>query len=352
MKKTLFGILAGALFACVAMADEVQLRADHPDEYVVVRGDTLWDIAGRFLEKPWFWPSIWKANPQISNPNLIYPGDRITLVYIDGQPYLMLNRGAGGTVKLSPEVRSSTLAEAIPAIPLEDINAFLSRSRVVEDGELESSAYVVAGSARHVIAGAGDELHARGNLPEGDVNFGIFRDGGLIADPTTKEVLGRFAREIGSARLLDVEGEISTFTVNRSREEIRGGDRLLPVVEQKITATFFPSAPESTIAGEILAVENGVNQIGALDVVVINRGAREGLADGNAHVLVAVVVIDMGVAAGTDLQIQQPVAGELVQHVIQKGHAGGHLAAAAAIEVEGHPHIGFTSNAVDLADAI
>jgi len=281
MKKTLFGILAGALFACVAMADEVQLRADHPDEYVVVRGDTLWDIAGRFLEKPWFWPSIWKANPQISNPDLIYPGDRITLVYIDGQPYLMLNRGAGGTVKLSPEVRSSTLAEAIPAIPLEDINAFLSRSRVVEDGELESSAYVVAGSARHVIAGAGDELHARGNLPEGDVNFGIFRDGGLIADPTTKEVLGRFAREIGAARLLDVEGEISTFTVNRSREEIRGGDRLLPVVEQKITATFFPSAPESTIVGEILAVENGVNQIGALDVVVINRGAREGLADGN-----------------------------------------------------------------------
>lgn len=281
MKKTLFGLLAGALFACVASASDVQLRPDHPEEYVVERGDTLWDISGRFLQKPWLWPNIWKANPQISNPDLIYPGDRITLVYIDGEPYLMLNRGAGGTVKLSPEVRSTTLAEAIPAIPLEDINAFLSRSRVVEDGELEGAAYVVAGASRHVITGAGDELHARGSLPEGEANFGIFRDGGVIADPETKEVLGRFAREIGAARLLDVEGEISTFTVNRSREEIRGADRLLPVVEQKITATFFPSAPAATVSGVILAVENGVNQIGALDVVVINRGTREGLVDGN-----------------------------------------------------------------------
>ena len=281
MKKTLLGVIAGALFACVAMAEEVALRADHPDEYVVVKGDTLWDISGRFLEKPWLWPSIWKANPQISNPDLIYPGDRITLVYIDGEPYLMLNRGSGGTVKLSPEVRSTPLTEAIPSIPLEEINGFLSRSRVVEDGELDAAAYVVAGAARHVIAGAGDELHARGALPDGERNFGIFRDGGSIVDPETKEVLGRFAREIGAARLLDLEGEISTFTVNRSREEIRPGDRLLPVVEQKITATFFPSAPSAEVSGLILAVENGVNQIGAMDVVVINRGAREGLVDGN-----------------------------------------------------------------------
>ncbi len=281
MRKTLFGVLAGALFACSAMAGNTALRADHPDEYVVVKGDTLWDISGRFLEKPWLWPSIWKANPHISNPDLIYPGDRITLVFVDGEPYLMLNRGSGGTVKLSPEVRSSPLAEAIPAIPLEDINAFLSRSRVVGEGELDTAAYAVAGAARHVISGAGDELHARGALPDGEVNFGIFRDAGPIADPETKEVLGRFAREIGAARLLDSEGEISTFTVNRSREEIRAGDRLLPVVEQKITATFFPSAPKTEVSGVILAVENGVNQIGALDVVVINRGSREGLADGN-----------------------------------------------------------------------
>jgi hypothetical protein len=90
----------------------------------------------------------------------------------------------------------------------------------------------------------------------------------------------------------------------------------------------------------------------ALDAAAIAEGLGQGLADGDAHILVAVVVIDMGVAAGTDLHIEQPVAGELVQHVIQEGHTGSHLAAAAAIEVKGHPHIGFASYAVDLADAI
>ncbi|MFM7785035.1 MAG: LysM peptidoglycan-binding domain-containing protein, partial [Gammaproteobacteria bacterium] len=93
MKKTVLGVIAGALLAFGAFATDVSLRSDHPTEYVVQRGDTLWDIAGRFLEKPWQWPQIWQANPQIANPDLIYPGDLITLVYVDGEARLMLNRG-------------------------------------------------------------------------------------------------------------------------------------------------------------------------------------------------------------------------------------------------------------------
>ena len=99
MRKTLLGVLAGALLAMGVMAENIALREGHPEEYVVAQGDTLWDISGRFLEKPWLWPQIWQANPQIANPDLIYPGDRITLVFVGGEPRLMLNRGAGGTVK-------------------------------------------------------------------------------------------------------------------------------------------------------------------------------------------------------------------------------------------------------------
>src|SRR3546814_13528190 len=62
------------MVAGYAMAQGV--RGDHPDTYVVVRGDTLWDIAGKFLQHPWLWPEIWQANPPIANPHLIYPGDR------------------------------------------------------------------------------------------------------------------------------------------------------------------------------------------------------------------------------------------------------------------------------------
>lgn len=281
MKKTVLGVIAGALLAFGAFATDVSLRSDHPTEYVVQRGDTLWDIAGRFLEKPWQWPQIWQANPQIANPDLIYPGDLITLVYVDGEARLMLNRGAGGTVKLSPEMRSSPLDQAIPAIPLEEVNAFLSRSRVVGAGELEAAPYAVIGAQRHVITGAGDELHARGTFAEGESNYGIYRPGDVFVDPASGEVLGQLAREIGGGRLMALEGDIATLLVNRSRSEIRSTDRLLPVTEQKITATFFPSSPQGEVSGEILAVEDGVNQIARLSVVVLNRGARDGLAEGN-----------------------------------------------------------------------
>jgi len=278
MKKTVLGLLAGALVALRVFAADVQLRPDHPDEYVVQKGDTLWDISGRFLEKPWLWPEIWQANPQVKNPHLIYPGDRLSLVYIDGRPHLMLGRG---DVKLSPEVRSTPLDGAIPAIPLEDINAFLSRSRIVGKGELEAAPYVLAGADAHVIVGAGDNLHARGRFDGTERNYGVFRAGQVFVDPSTGEFLGQEALEIGAGKLIDNDGGIATLAVNASHEEIRAADRLLPAVEQTIRATFYPSAPESEVSGVLVGVEGGVTQVGRMDIVVVNRGAREGIQEGN-----------------------------------------------------------------------
>jgi nucleoid-associated protein YgaU len=312
MNKAVLGLLAGLLVSLGVYATDVALKADHPDEYIVQKGDTLWDISGRFLEKPWLWPEIWHANPQIANPHLIYPGDRLSLVYIDGQARLMLNRGRGGTVKLSPEVRSSALEDAIPAIPLEEINAFLSRSRIVATGELEAAPYVLAGAHGHVVTGVGDELHARGALAEGERNFGIFRQGQMFVDPDTGELLGVEAREIGSVKLMSVEGDVSTLAVNRSREEIRAADRLLPVKEQKINATFFPSPPEKDVDGVILAVEGGVTQVGRLDVVVLNRGERDGLVAGNVLAIMKRGEVTRDPVTGEAVQLPDSRAGLLM----------------------------------------
>lgn len=310
MKKFFVGVLAGTLLATrLLAADAGLLRDDHPDEYIVQRGDTLWDISGRFLAKPWLWPEIWHANPQIENPHLIYPGDRLTLVYIDGQPRLVLNRGTGGVVKLGPQVRSSAREDAIPAIPLEEIAAFLTRSRIVEPDELQSAPYVIAGAHGHVITGAGDQLHARGEFPDGEINFGVFRIGQLFTDPATGEVLGREALDIGGGRLLAVEEGIGTLSIERSGEEMRVMDRLLPAVEQKITATFYPSAPDEQIEGTIIAVERGVSNVGRLDVVMLNRGERDGLEEGN------VLAIHR-----TGELVRDPVTKELLR--LPSAHAG------------------------------
>ena len=91
MRKLLVALTVGASFLLAQPVLSDVLRADHPEQYVVVKGDTLWDISARFLEKPWLWPQIWKKNPQVQNPDLIYPGDSIRLTYVDGKPYLTVN---------------------------------------------------------------------------------------------------------------------------------------------------------------------------------------------------------------------------------------------------------------------
>lgn len=289
MKKIFMGIIALAMLATSAWGQEAILRDDHPDRYTVVKGDTLWGISGKFLANPWMWPEIWHANPQIANPHLIYPGDVISLIYVDGQPRLVVERGDDartykvqpGTVKLSPSVRVLPLAEAIPSIPLDAINSFLSSSRVVSAQELEQAPYVLAGGRERLIVGKGDFLYARGDF-SGDVqSFGVYRRGDIYMDPVTKELLGIQARDIGSVRVRSLDGDIATTAVTRTTEEIRIKDRLLPWEERQIDATFFPSAPETEVDGIILAVEDGVTQVGKLDVVVLNRGEREGLQPGN-----------------------------------------------------------------------
>ncbi|KRW60986.1 LysM peptidoglycan-binding domain-containing protein [Pseudomonas sp. TTU2014-080ASC] len=281
MRKSLLALLL--LAASGLVQAEVQLKDGHPDRYTVVKGDTLWDISGKFLTKPWKWPEIWHANPQVKNPHLIYPGDELSLVYIDGQPRLMLNRGASrGTIKLSPQVRSTPMAEAIPTIPLEAINSFLLVNRIVDTPEqFERAPYIVAGNAERVVSGAGDRVYARGQFDANAPIYGIFRQGKTYIDPETKEFLGINADDIGSGEIVATEGDVGTLQLTRSTQEVRLADRLFPTEERPINSTFMPSEPQGEINGLILDVPRGVTQVGQFDVVTINKGLRDGLKEGN-----------------------------------------------------------------------
>jgi len=287
MRKILLVTLLLAGAQTVLADDVVQLKEGHPERYTVVKGDTLWGISGKFLTEPWKWPEVWELNPQIKNPHLIYPGDEIALVYIDGKPQLQLSRsGSGvssrGTVKLSPTVRRIPEVQAIQTIPLETINSFLLSNRIVDSSEqFEKRPYVVAGQEKHVVSGAGDRIHVLGRLEQDVPTFGIFRPGKRYVDPQTQEVLGINAESIGSGQVIAEEGNVATLTVTRSNQEVRIGDRLLPSEERAINSTFTPSTPAGEISGLILDVPRGVTQIGAMDVVTLNKGVRDGLAPGN-----------------------------------------------------------------------
>ncbi|WP_339843262.1 LysM peptidoglycan-binding domain-containing protein [uncultured Halopseudomonas sp.] len=281
MRKTLVGLLLLSMSFWV-QAQEPVFRDGHPQTYEVVKGDTLWDIAGRFLNLPWKWPEVWHANPQISNPHLIYPGDLISLVYIDGQPRLTVGRGQGGTIKLSPTVRFQPIAEAIPTIPLEAIDAFLKAGRIIDDPSvLEQAPYILGGEAQSVVVGAGSRVYARGQVDPAIGAMGIFRRGETYIDPITGEFLGIHAQEIGNGDVVGIENDIVSLDVTRSNQEVRVNDRLLQTEQRPITSTFFPTEPDSEINGLIIGVPNGVTQIGQYDVVVINKGLRDGLEQGS-----------------------------------------------------------------------
>ncbi len=280
MKKTILGFLAAATLSANMVAEEPMLRDDVPDTHTVVKGDTLWDISGTFLKNPWMWPEIWHVNAQIENPHLIYPGDVVRLVYFKGQPRLELDT-SGRIYKMTPEARVLSAGEAIETIPLDKINSWLSRSRVVGEKDLEQAPYILAGGDDHLIVGADDIAYARGNIQDKFSVYGIYRAGQVFKDPETKEFLGLQALDIGSAEVREVDADISTMLVTRTTEEVRAGDRLLRQEERSIESTFYPSAPVGDVEGLILAVEGGLSQVGKMDVVVINRGAREGIVPGN-----------------------------------------------------------------------
>ena len=270
---------------------EAQVRDDQPGVYVVQQGDTLWDIARVFLNEPWRWPDLWQVNPEIENPHLIYPGDVVRLRYIDGQPGLVLERGdpsrtvravPSDTTRLQPRIRYEPIVSAIPSVDLEAVGPFLSSNRVVRPRQLDNAPYVVQGDSGRLLTGAGDRMYVRGQgLGAVGDTYSVVRRATNLIDPDTGELLGLEAEEIGAARTTDLSGDIATMMVTNSREDIRIGDRILPMETRALDPTFFPSAPQNRVRGRILKVLGGVSQVGSLSVVVLNVGQREGIEVGN-----------------------------------------------------------------------
>lgn len=259
-------------------------KEGHPDKYTVVKGDTLWDISARFLNSPWLWPEVWHANPQVANPHLIYPGDVIGLIYMDGEKRVTTLKAGpnNGVVKLSPKVRAQPISTAIPTIPLDAISSFLTNNRIVTQEELDAAPYILIGKEQHLITGAGDEVFARGDM-KGAESVGVYRQSETYVDPDSGEFLGLEAKSIATTRVRAMNGEVATLEVLRSNEELRQGDRVLPTEDRVINSTFTPSKPDTDIRGKMISVESGVDNIGQYNVVVINRGEREGIEEG--HVL-------------------------------------------------------------------
>jgi len=315
IRRLIYSTFAALFFFGVAVAQDVSVRSDHPDEYVVVKGDTLWDISGRFLDKPWQWPAIWQANPQIENPHLIYPGDVVSLVYIDGVPQLRVNRG--GTQKLSPSVRVTDRSDAIHAIPFERIEPFIRNVQVVSPEVFAGLPYIIANEEQRLTATYSDVTYARGldalvgqefvvanlNSIYDDLGDGQIRR--VLPKESWQEVpniwdrqedifntvspwnrrpknpIGYELVEVSRVRVKQA-GEISVLDIIRDRTEVKPGDFILPANDQGYEATFYPKAMDVVPEGlRVLATSGQRSGVGLWQIISINGGSNDGIEPGH-----------------------------------------------------------------------
>jgi hypothetical protein len=328
IRQVLHFTLTMLLTVSVAMAQDVSLRDDHPQQYVVVKGDTLWDIASRFLDEPWQWPAIWQANPQIENPHLIYPGDVVSLVYIDGRPVLQVARegtpstppdtSGMETVKLSPQIRRVDRADPINAVPLDAIRPFLRDIRVLSPSEFEGLPYIVANEETKLNAIVTDLTYGRGlNARVGEEYLvvrltNIYDDIGdpperrrvlpkdnwrqvpnvtnpheslwnqtLPWDKRPKNPVGYEVWKVSRVRVKQ-PGEISVLEIIDDRTEIKPGDFILPADDLAFDNSFLPQAMDNMPDDMyVIATTGAIYGVGKYQIVAISGGTRQGVHPGH-----------------------------------------------------------------------
>jgi hypothetical protein len=302
-------LLAGMLVTVAAYAAGAQLRANHPDSYTVRRGDTLWAISAKFLAKPWLWPEIWQANPQGRNPHLIYPGDVLNLSFING--------GGGPSLRLEPSVHAE--GQAIPAIPLSELQTFLKDLRVVDSNTAKTAPYVVGLEEDRLRSTAGQNIYVRGLQGTPGQRWAIVRPSHFFrsfdqsnpqkADLVAHELddnvavfttpwgentrndghygkgqdMGVEVSVIGTAETLRM-GDPSTLLLLNSTVDIRAGDRIMPLDDALYDPYYYPHPPQSVAKdARVIGFADAMDAVGPHQVVALSIGKLDGVDNGQTY---------------------------------------------------------------------
>jgi hypothetical protein len=317
----------GAAWAQAPRAPLV-LKADAPDRYVVVPGDTLWGISTRYTDSPWRWPELWGMNrEQIQNPHLIYPGMVLLLdrargtLSIAGAPAgaqpgapsgaqpgapsgpAASGVPASGTARLAPRARAESLTEQeIPSIPPSAIEPFLTRPLVIEPDGFDKAPTIVATEKDRVILAAGNTAYVRGIAAQaGEETWYVYRQGAPLVDPDTERTLAYEAIYLGTAQVTS-PGNPATVVLTSAVQEVNAGDKLVAASPPQ-PMNYAPHAPSAQLRGRVIRIYGSVGRVGEagpLQIISINRGRADGIEVGHVLALYTLggAVRDTSKAAG------------------------------------------------------
>lgn len=265
--------------AAASAANQCVVMSSAPDSHTVQPGDTLWDIAARFLQNPWCWREVWSNNHAlIRDPHWIYPGQQIVL---DRALGVLSVAPAGNAMtavtKLSPTARvlATPNKPAIPTIDLR-LTSLVARYRLV-------SAAAVADAPRIVGLSDGRRLLVRGDTvlttkpPTAGETFDVMRAPTAPAAPDGSELPAVPLLRIGQVRRHADNPQ--QFLVIHADSELGHGDLLLPLAAQPQTIPMPQAAPP--LEGKILAILRESRWASQHDVVVIDRGLADGVRPGS-----------------------------------------------------------------------
>lgn len=288
-----------ATYAASPNVNPPSLRASAPNVYVVKKGDTLWDISGKFLDKPWRWPEIWASNKHVKNPHWIYPGDRLLLCTLDGRPLVGRDEGDGcegiirrysGRTTLQPQVRIEQLSNTIPVIPLDNIKQWLDRTAIVASDSIENTPYILGTADQRVLAGKGQNVYVRGQGLTSGQRYAVYRKGEpyVLTDANGKKhTVGLELLQVASGIVTQVDHDIATMELTDSyNAEVRRGDLVMFEQEAMLPTLFYPTeANQVTQGGQIIRVMGSIGSAAKNSVVTIDRGRLDGVQSGHVFAI-------------------------------------------------------------------
>ncbi len=267
------------------------IKADAPNRYIVKKGDTLWDISGRYLDSPWRWKEIWATNKQIKNPNLIYPNDILILCVIQGKTLIGVDTGegcAGVEKQLTGNVVSSTVsvtstANSIPPLPWSAIQHWLDKTVIVNPQDFNTTPYILASKKGNLITASGDKVYAKGVPLIVGQRYGIYREGELYVEPKTQEVIGLEVTQVATGLVTSTEtnGVSSLQLTDSYDKEVREGDRVFVELNNSIPPVFYPAPATVSRGGMIVRVMDSISSAAKGSVVAINLGSTHGAKPGD-----------------------------------------------------------------------
>ncbi|MBE2250253.1 MAG: LysM peptidoglycan-binding domain-containing protein [Myxococcus sp.] len=255
--------------------------------HTVERGDTLWDLSQKFLGSPWYWPKVWSYNPDIANPHWIYPGNLVRFYGADEQPTQV---EVGTEV---PDVEEGVFDEGEGVTKAGQIgyrpkNAVtLAMIGFVTTKELEQTAHIVGSFAENEMLtipfSAYVDISGKKNLKVGDSTV-IYRDGGEVFHPVSRELIGYLTRIVGEGSVVAVDSKknIATIKITRSVDEIHRGDSVSPAGESVIR-TVAPRANDREVKGATLVAgaKRYTHHQSESFIVIVDKGADDGVKVGN-----------------------------------------------------------------------